>query len=55
MFAGKAGAYQIGAPLGSWPHPLTFWKGLPRINTLAYYENLKITAVKSFIVQWPIL
>ncbi len=24
------------------------WKGLPRTNTLAYYENLEITAVKSF-------
>jgi hypothetical protein len=25
------------------------WKGLPGTNTLAYYENLPITAVKSFI------
>ncbi len=25
------------------------WKGLPCTNTLAYYENPKITAVKSFI------
>ena len=29
------------------------WKGLPRTNTLAYYENPLITAVKSFIVQAP--
>jgi hypothetical protein len=27
------------------------WKGLPGTNTLAYYENPSITAVKSFIVQ----
>ncbi len=27
------------------------WKDLPGTNTLAYYENLKITAVKSLIVQ----
>jgi hypothetical protein len=27
------------------------WKGLPGTYTLAYYENPKITAVKSFIVQ----
>ncbi len=27
------------------------WKGLPGTNTLAFYENLSITAVKSFIVQ----
>jgi hypothetical protein len=27
------------------------WKGLPRTNTQAYYENPLITAVKSFIVQ----
>jgi hypothetical protein len=25
------------------------WKGLPRTNTLVYYEKLQITAVKSFI------
>ncbi len=29
------------------------WKGLPETNTLAYYENPQITAVKSFIVQAP--
>ncbi len=27
------------------------WKSLPGTNTLAYYENPYITAVKSFIVQ----
>ncbi len=27
------------------------WKGLTETNTPAYYENLLITAVKSFIVQ----
>jgi hypothetical protein len=27
------------------------WKGLPRTNTLAYYENPEIAAVKSFIAQ----
>ncbi len=29
------------------------WKGLSGTNTLAYYENPYITAVKSFIVQAP--
>ncbi len=29
------------------------WKNLPETNTLAYYENLSITAAKSFIVQGP--
>jgi hypothetical protein len=29
------------------------WKGLQGTNTLAYCENLSITAVKSFIVQAP--
>jgi hypothetical protein len=28
-------------------------KGLPGTNTLAYYENLQITAVKSLTVQAP--
>jgi hypothetical protein len=27
------------------------WKGLTGTNTLAYYKNLLITAVKSYIVQ----
>jgi hypothetical protein len=29
------------------------WRGLPGTNTLAYYENPSITAVKFFIVQAP--
>jgi hypothetical protein len=29
------------------------WEGLPETNNLAYYENLYITAVKSFIVLAP--
>ncbi len=29
------------------------WKALPETNTLAYYENLLITALISFIVQAP--
>jgi hypothetical protein len=29
------------------------WRGLPEANTLAYYENKQITAVKGFIVQAP--
>ncbi len=28
-------------------------KGLPGMNTLAYYGNLLITAVKSFVVHAP--
>jgi hypothetical protein len=29
------------------------WKALPGANTLAYYKNLKLTAVKSFITLAP--
>ncbi len=29
------------------------WKGLPRINTLVYYNHLSITAAKSFIALGP--
>ncbi len=29
------------------------WKGLPRTNTQAYYENLEITAVESIIGLAP--
>jgi hypothetical protein len=29
------------------------WRGLTGTNTLAYYENPKITAIKSLIVQAP--
>jgi hypothetical protein len=35
------------------PYPQILDKGLPGTNTLAYYENLQITAVKRFIVQPP--
>ncbi len=28
---------------------LVDWKGLPGTNTVAYYENLQITSVKSFV------
>ena len=27
------------------------WKGLPETTTIAYYKNLQVTAIKSFIVQ----
>jgi hypothetical protein len=30
------------------------WRGLPGTNTLAYYENPEIMAVKSFILQAPV-
>jgi hypothetical protein len=29
------------------------WISLPRTNTLAYYENVYLTAVKSFIALSP--
>jgi hypothetical protein len=29
------------------------WKGLPEANTLAYYKNPQIMAVKGFIAQAP--
>jgi hypothetical protein len=29
------------------------WEGLPGTNALAYYENLYLTAVKSFITFTP--
>jgi hypothetical protein len=47
----------IGASLGKAPAlPANIrlgWKGLPGTNTLAYYENPYITAVRSFTVQAP--
>ncbi len=43
VFVGEALAIPANTRLG--------WKGLPGTDTLAYYENLLITAVKSFIVQ----
>ncbi len=39
MFAGKPEAFLSETPLGA----------VPGTNTLAYYENPQITAVKSFI------
>jgi len=48
MFAGKAGAYPIEAPLSvplegrllaSATNIRLGWRGLPGTNTLAYYEN----------------
>jgi hypothetical protein len=59
MFGGTAGAYpREGAPLygrlqASPTNIRLGWKGLQRTNTLAYYENPKIAAVKSFIVLAP--
>jgi hypothetical protein len=55
MFADKAGAYQIEAPvrcstlgLGSWLLIRLGWKGLPGTNTLAYQENPQITENKRY-------
>jgi hypothetical protein len=30
------------------------WKDLPRTNTIAYYKNSYITAVKRFIILGPV-
>jgi hypothetical protein len=30
------------------------WKGLPGTNTVAYYENSLIIAIKSLLVQAPV-
>jgi hypothetical protein len=54
MFAGKARAYPNEAPFRLLALPTNIrlgWKGLPGTNALGYYENPKITAVKSFIVK----
>jgi hypothetical protein len=45
LLYGRLGALPIDNRLG--------WKGLPGTNTLAYYENSKIMAVKSFITLAP--
>jgi hypothetical protein len=50
--------YLSGAPFSGRPLALPKnirlgWKGLPGTNTLAYYENLLITAVKSFVRLAP--
>ncbi len=47
------GAPLLGRLLASPTNVRLGWKGLPRTNTLAYYKNLTITAVKSFIVLAP--
>ncbi len=58
MFAGNQEPTQAkhlsGAPLKGWLLALPTnnrlgWKDLPEANTLPYYENSKLTAVKSFI------
>ncbi len=59
MFEDKAGAYASEAPsryytLGQASGLIRLgWKALPETNTLPYYKNLQIMAVKSFIVQAP--
>jgi hypothetical protein len=66
MFAGKAGAYSSGTPfkdptirgiiLLDLPTNIRLgWKSVPGTDTLAYYEDSKITAVKSFITLTPVL
>ncbi len=50
MFAVKAVAYPSEAPFRYLASPTNIrlgWKGLPGTNTLAYYKNPLITAVKS--------
>jgi len=56
MFVGKTGDYLSDAPL--YVRLLTLptnirlgWKAGPETNALAYYENSKITDVKSFITM----
>ncbi len=52
MFASKAKAYMNGAPeVGS--NIRLGWKGLPGINTPAYYTHLLITTVKRFVTLTP--
>jgi len=59
MVASKAGAYQNNASfrcftLLALPTNIRLgWKGLAGTNTLAYYEHLQITAVKSLITLTP--
>jgi hypothetical protein len=48
-----SGAPLYGRPLASPINIRLGWTGLPGTNTLAYYENPKITSVKSFIVPAP--
>jgi hypothetical protein len=53
MFVGKARAPLVFPDLALPANIRLGWKGLPGTNTLAYYKNPLITAVKSFIVQAP--
>jgi hypothetical protein len=53
MFAGKARAYPSDAPFRYSTNIRLGWKGVPGTNTLAYYKNLYLTAVKSFITLAP--
>ncbi len=58
MFAGKAEAYQCGAPCGKvgLALPANIWLGWKQIavaNTLAYYDTATITTVKSFPADGP--
>ncbi len=61
-FAGKAGAYQSGAPYGNlllmvlsaMPLNIIGCKWLTVTKTLAYYDTKLLAAVKSFIVQAPV-
>ena len=64
VFASKAGAYHSGAPNSTLLLKLASslarnigleWKWLTLTNTLAYYNTARITAVKSFIVQAPVV
>jgi hypothetical protein len=51
MFESKDRAYPTGAPLGYLPSPnITLgWKGLPRTNTLAYWDIRKLNRKKTFV------
>jgi len=60
MFMSKAGAYPSEAYTLLYGRLLTLttnielcWKSLPGTSTLAYYEHLLITVVKSFISLGP--
>ncbi len=64
VFAGKTGAYQSGAPEGiqpnGWlpalpPNIRLGGKWLTFSNTQAYCHTAKITAVKCFIIQAPVI
>ncbi len=50
-----SGAPHYGRLLASPTNIRLGWKGLRQTNTQAYYKKLLITAVKSFIVQAPVL